>query len=56
MTKDALRMAMAALAAPQAKADDVARCLGITTTTLYEYVNGDGSLKQAGQVVLEKDD
>jgi DNA invertase Pin-like site-specific DNA recombinase len=56
MTKDALRMAMAAMAAPQAKAGDVARRLGITTTTLYEYVNGDGSLKQAGQGVLEKDD
>src|SRR5947209_2527885 len=56
MTKDALRMAMAAMAAPQAKAGDVPRRLGITTTTLYEYVNGDGSLKQAGQVVLDKDD
>jgi len=29
--------------------------LGITTTTLYEYVNGDGSLKQAGQVVWNKE-
>jgi DNA invertase Pin-like site-specific DNA recombinase len=55
MTKDALRMAMAAMADPKAKACDVARRLGITTTTLYEYVNGDGSLKQAGQVVLTKD-
>jgi DNA invertase Pin-like site-specific DNA recombinase len=55
MTKDALRMAMAAMADPKAKACDVARRLGITTTTLYEYVNGDGSLKQAGQVVLDKD-
>jgi DNA invertase Pin-like site-specific DNA recombinase len=55
MTKDALRMAMAAMADPKAKACDVARRLGITTTTLYEYVNGDGSLKQAGQVVLAKD-
>jgi len=25
--------------------------LGMTTTTLYAYVNGDGSLKQAGQGV-----
>jgi DNA invertase Pin-like site-specific DNA recombinase len=56
MTKAALRMAMAAMADPQAKASDIARRLGITTTTLYAYVNGDGSLKQAGQVVLEKDD
>ena len=56
MTKDALRMASAAMADPQAKAGDVARRLGITTTTLYAYVNGDGSLKQAGQVVWNKED
>jgi DNA invertase Pin-like site-specific DNA recombinase len=55
MTKAALRMASAAMADPQAKAGDVARRLGITTTTLYEYVNGDGSLKQAGQVVWNKE-
>ena len=53
MTKDTLRMAMAAMAGPKAKSCDVARRLGITTTTLYECVNGDGSLKQAGQVVLD---
>jgi DNA invertase Pin-like site-specific DNA recombinase len=55
MTKETLHMAMAALADPQSKAHEVARRLGITTTTLYAYVNGDGSLKQAGQAVLEKD-
>lgn len=49
-------MVMAAMADPQAKANEVAKRLGITTTTLYEYVNGDGSLKQAGQAVLDKDD
>jgi len=26
--------------------------MGITTTTLYMYVNRDGSLKQAGQALL----
>src|SRR5207249_5376302 len=41
MTKATLRMAMAAMADPQSKASEVARRLGITTTTLYEYVNGD---------------
>jgi DNA invertase Pin-like site-specific DNA recombinase len=56
MTKETLRTAMAAMAEPQSKATEVARRLGITTTTLYEYVNGDGSLKQAGQAVLDKDD
>jgi DNA invertase Pin-like site-specific DNA recombinase len=52
MTKETLRMTMAALADPTAHASVVAQRLGITTTTLYMYVNGDGSLKQAGQRVL----
>ena len=30
---------------------EVARRLDITTTTLYAYVNGDGTLKQAGQKI-----
>ena len=34
-------------------ASEVAHRLGMTTTTLYAYVNGDGSLKQAGQDLLE---
>ncbi len=46
-------MAMAAMADPKANAADVARRLNITTTTLYAYVNGDGSLKQAGQALFE---
>ena len=45
-------MAMAAMVDPKANAIDVARRLGITTTTLYAYVNGDGTLKQAGQKIL----
>jgi hypothetical protein len=32
---------------------EVAQQLGITTTTLYTYVNGDGSPKAAGQHLLE---
>ena len=28
--------------------------LGITTTTLYVYVNGDGSVKEAGQCLLNQ--
>jgi transposase-like protein len=47
-------MAMAAMADPQANAVEVARRLNITTTTLYAYVNGDGTLKQAGQEILIK--
>lgn len=30
-------------------APDLTKPLGITTTTLYEYVNGDGSVKASGQ-------
>lgn len=52
MDRAALAMAMAAMADPQAKAGDIAKRLGITTTTLYAYVNGDGSPKPAGQALL----
>ena len=52
MTQATLRMAMAAMADPQATAREVARRLGMTTTTLYDYVNGDGSLKPAGRALL----
>jgi DNA invertase Pin-like site-specific DNA recombinase len=48
----ALQMAMAALGDPEAKAAEVARRLGITTTTLYVYLNGDGTPKAAGKAVL----
>jgi DNA invertase Pin-like site-specific DNA recombinase len=54
MTPEALRMAMAALGDPTASARAVAQRLGVTPTTLYMYVNGDGSLKQAGQAVLTR--
>jgi DNA invertase Pin-like site-specific DNA recombinase len=55
MTKDTLHMAMSAMADPNSNASEIARRLGMTTTTLYEYVNGDGSLKQAGQALLDRD-
>ena len=45
---------MTAMADPQSVATDVAKRLGITTTTLYTYVNGDGTPKAAGQTLLEK--
>jgi DNA invertase Pin-like site-specific DNA recombinase len=47
-----LKMAMAAMSDKQAVAKDIAKRLGITTTTLYMYVNGDGSAKEAGQKIL----
>jgi len=52
MTKEALRMAMAAMSDQTISARTVARRLGVTTTTLYMYVNRDGSLQQAGQALL----
>ena len=55
MTKETLRMAMAAMADQNSNASEVAKALGMTTTTLYAYVNGDGSLKEAGQKLISKD-
>ena len=43
---------MAAMSDPKANAAEVARRLGMTTTTLYAYVNGDGWPKAAGSAVL----
>lgn len=54
MDRTTLMMAMTALANPKSNAGDVAKRLGITTTTLYVYVNGDGSPKAAGQVILNQ--
>lgn len=47
-----LRMAMMAMADRDTKASDLAKRLGITTTTLYEYVNGDGTVKAPGHKLL----
>jgi DNA invertase Pin-like site-specific DNA recombinase len=52
MDRATLTMAMAAMSDPKANAAEVARRLGMTTTTLYAYVNGDGSPKAAGTAVL----
>jgi DNA invertase Pin-like site-specific DNA recombinase len=52
MTREALRTAMAAMRDQSTSARTVARRLGVATTTLYMYVNLDGSLKQAGQALL----
>ncbi len=53
MDRAKLTMAMAAMNDPKSNAAEVARRLGITTTTLYAYVNGDGSPKAAGAAVLD---
>jgi DNA invertase Pin-like site-specific DNA recombinase len=52
MTATTLKMAMTALADPGSSPKEVARRLSITTTTLYTYVNGDGSPKESGQRLL----
>ena len=41
-----LKMAMAAMKDQSSVAKDVAKRLNISTATLYEYVNGDGSPKE----------
>jgi DNA invertase Pin-like site-specific DNA recombinase len=48
-----LRMAMQALADSKSVVAEVAKRLGMTTTTLYAYVNGDGTPKAAGQALLD---
>ena len=53
MDRQTVLMAMHAMADPATSAKALSRRLGITTTTLYAYVNGDGSPKAAGQAVLE---
>jgi DNA invertase Pin-like site-specific DNA recombinase len=53
MDRATVAMAMAAMSDPRAKAAEVARRLGITTTTLYAYVNGDGSPKATGAALLD---
>jgi DNA invertase Pin-like site-specific DNA recombinase len=52
ITKAILRAAMAALSDQPTSTRTVARRLGLPPTTLYMYVNRDGSLKQAGQALL----
>jgi DNA invertase Pin-like site-specific DNA recombinase len=54
MDRPTLIMAMTALADPRARAAEVARRLGMTTTTLYTYVNGDGTVKAAGKALLDE--
>ena len=52
MTPAVLRMVRAALADRTTNATEVAQHLGINRTTLYLYVNGDGSLKARGHALL----
>ena len=49
-----ITMAMIAMKDRNTIGIDVAKRLGITTTTLYKYVNGDGSLKAVGENIMNK--
>lgn len=49
-----LQMAMSAMKNKKSVAVEVAKRLGITTTTLYTYVNGDGSPKELGAKLLQQ--
>lgn len=53
MDKTTLQMAMTAMSDPKACAKEVAQKLGITTATLFAYINGDGSVKKAGQLLID---
>jgi DNA invertase Pin-like site-specific DNA recombinase len=53
MDRSTLIMAISALSDPKANASEVAKKLGITTTTLYMYLNGDGSLKEVGKSIID---
>ncbi|KAI9129138.1 recombinase family protein [Acaryochloris sp. CCMEE 5410] len=48
-----LQMAMSAMSDSRACAKEIAQKLGMTTATLYTYVNGDGTAKEAGQRLLD---
>lgn len=52
MDRTTLTMAMNAMGDPHACAKEVAAKLNMTTATLYSYVNGDGTLKPAGQRLM----
>ena len=49
-----LRIAMSAMQDQKSVAMEVAKRLGIITTTLYAYVNSDGSLKEQGTKLLRE--
>ena len=50
----ALKMAMSALSDRNTVVQEVAKRLHVTTTTLYSYLNGDGTPKELGTRLLEQ--
>ena len=55
VTSRLLKMAVVAMSDKISVATEVAKDLGITPTTLYAYVNGDGTLKEAGQILMNEE-
>jgi transcription initiation factor IIE alpha subunit len=53
MDQATLKMAMAAMSDSKSVAADVAKRLNMTTTTLYSYVNGDGTPKELGRKIIQ---
>lgn len=54
MDRTMIQMAMNAMSDPKSVARDVAKKLGVTTPTLYMYINGDGSPKPIAIEILGK--
>ena len=54
MDAHTIKMAMTAMSDRNSKAHEVAKRLNITTTTLYTYINGDGSLKETGTKLISQ--
>ena len=52
MDRAAIKMAMSALNDPRSVVKDVAKKLNISTATLYDYINGDGSPKEKALKIL----
>jgi DNA invertase Pin-like site-specific DNA recombinase len=56
MDRALLRLAMAGMGDRDTKPKELAQRLGVTTTTLYHYLNGDGSPKAPGRKLLDAED
>jgi len=54
VTPQVLNLASAALANRTTKVNELARSLNLNRVSLYRYLNGDGSLKERGQRLLDR--
>lgn len=54
MNKNTLILAMKALKDRKMTVQQVAKMFNMTTTTLYVYLNGDGTTKESGKKILEE--